>query len=116
MFYFGSRTGSSFFNGFAGFQKVQAPEAFGVDWKLPMQEAINLANITARTGIAATEVTRLPPGVADALTARGWTLRLTQNEASGLHGIRITETGFDAGADPRREGVAKLAPSTPREK
>jgi len=87
-----------------------------IDWKLPMQEAINLANITARSGVAATEVTRLPPGVADALTARGWTLRPTQNEASGLHGIRVTPQGFDAGADPRREGVAKSTPSTPRER
>lgn len=87
-----------------------------IDWKLPMQEAINLANITARTGVAATEVNRLPPGVADALTARGWTLRATQNEASGLHGIRITETGFDGGADPRREGVAKTTESRPRAK
>lgn len=87
-----------------------------IDWKLPMQEAINLANITARTGVAATEVQRLPPGVADALTARGWTLRPTQNEASGLHGIRITPQGYDAGADPRREGVARSVISLPREK
>lgn len=87
-----------------------------IDWKLPMQEAINLANITARTGVAGTEITRLPPGVADALTARGWTLRQTQNEASGLHGIRITPQGFDAGADPRREGVARTVISTPRAK
>ena len=87
-----------------------------IDWKLPVQDAINLANITARTGTAGTEITRLPPGVADALTARGWTLRQTQNEASGLHGIRITPQGFDAGADPRREGLAKSVPSTPRER
>jgi gamma-glutamyltranspeptidase/glutathione hydrolase len=78
-----------------------------IDWKLSPQEAVSLANITARTHVAAAEVQRLPPGMADALTARGWALRPTQFEASGLHVIRVTPTGFEGGADPRREGVAK---------
>lgn len=78
-----------------------------IDWKLPMQQAVDLPNITARTAIAPAETGRMAPGVADALTARGWTFRPSQLEASGLHGIRITPQGFDAGADSRREGVAK---------
>ena len=34
-FYYLCMQNYSLFNGFAGFQKVQAPEAFGIDWKLP---------------------------------------------------------------------------------
>lgn len=78
-----------------------------IDWNLSAQEAVNLANITARTNIAAAEVQRLPPGMADTLAARGWTLRPTQFEASGLHVIRVTPNGLEGAADPRREGVAR---------
>ncbi len=84
-----------------------------IDWNLPMQQAIDLPNITARTAIAPAETARMTPGVADALTARGWTFRPTQLESSGLHGIRITPTGFDGGADSRREGAAKTTASAP---
>jgi gamma-glutamyltranspeptidase / glutathione hydrolase len=84
-----------------------------IDWNLPMQQAIDLPNITARSAIAPAETGRMAPGVADALTARGWTFRPSQLEASGLHGIRITATGFDGGADSRREGVAKTTASVP---
>jgi len=35
-FYYLCLQNYTFLNGFAGFQKVQAPEAFGVDWKLPI--------------------------------------------------------------------------------
>lgn len=35
-FYYLCLQNYTLFNGFAGFQKVQAPEAFGVDWKLPI--------------------------------------------------------------------------------
>jgi gamma-glutamyltranspeptidase/glutathione hydrolase len=84
-----------------------------LDWNLPVQEAINYGNATARTEQIATEINRLPPGIADALTARGWTLQQTSlGEVSGIHAIRVRRDGtLEGGADPRREGiVARIAP------
>lgn len=77
-----------------------------LDWGLPVQDAINVGNATARTEAVAAEITRLPVGVAEALTARGWQLQQTSlGEVSGLHAIRVTPRGLEGGADPRREGV-----------
>ena len=53
------------------------------------------------------EVSKLPPGVADALTTRGYKLIDSTGEASGLHIVRAGPKGLEGGADPRREGVAK---------
>jgi gamma-glutamyltranspeptidase/glutathione hydrolase len=78
-----------------------------VDWDLPMQEAINLPNLTARSPQVRAETARMAPGLSEALTARGWLLQPSTQEASGLHGVRITAGGLDGGADPRREGVAR---------
>ena len=78
-----------------------------LDWNLPAQEAINYGNATARTADIATEITRLPPGIADALTARGWNLQQTSlGEVSGIQAIRVRSDGtLEGGADPRREGT-----------
>jgi gamma-glutamyltranspeptidase/glutathione hydrolase len=84
-----------------------------LDWNLPVQDAINVGNATARTEVVAAEVNRFPAGVADALTARGWRLEQTGlGEVSGLHAIRVRADGsLEGGADPRREGVvARIAP------
>lgn len=84
-----------------------------LDWNLPVQEAINVGNATARTETVAAEVNRFPAGVADALTARGWRLEQTGvGEVSGLHAIRVRPDGtLEGGADPRREGVVtRIAP------
>jgi len=84
-----------------------------LDWNLPVQEAINVGNATARTGVVAAEVNRLPAGVADTLTARGWRLEQTRlGEVSGLHAIRVRADGtLEGGADPRREGVVAHIPA-----
>jgi gamma-glutamyltranspeptidase/glutathione hydrolase len=77
-----------------------------LDWNLSVQQAIDYGNATARTADIGTEIDRLPPGIADALTARGWRLQQTSlGEVSGIHGIRVTPQGLQGGADPRREGV-----------
>lgn len=84
-----------------------------LDWNLPVQEAINVGNATARTETVAAEVNRFPAGIADALTARGWRLEQTGvGEVSGLHAIRVRSDGsLEGGADPRREGVVtRIAP------
>lgn len=79
-----------------------------IDWNLTMQQAIDLPNTTARAADIRVERQRMAPAVYDALGTRGWKLVPTgAQEASGLHGIRVTPQGLDGGADPRREGVAK---------
>ncbi len=79
-----------------------------LDWKLPMQAAINLPNVIAGGNFYAAEGDKFAPGVTEGLTARG--VKLSQGfgaEGSGLHGIEATPDGLRGGADPRREGVAK---------
>ncbi|MBL8546982.1 MAG: gamma-glutamyltransferase [Hyphomonadaceae bacterium] len=83
-----------------------------LDWNLPVQEAINVGNATARTETVAAEINRFPPGIAEALTARGWTLQQTSlGEVSGIHAIRVTPRGLEGGADPRREGAVGRVPA-----
>lgn len=81
-----------------------------IDWKLSMQQAIDTANVVAAGDVIRVEGDRFSQPVADELTKRGWTLRQNASEISGLHGIVVRPSGLEGGADPRREGVAKLAP------
>jgi gamma-glutamyltranspeptidase/glutathione hydrolase len=77
-----------------------------LDWNMPAQAAIDLSNATARDAPARIEEDRMPAGVIDALSRRGWTFRdVSGLEESGLHAIRVTPAGLQGGADPRREGV-----------
>jgi gamma-glutamyltranspeptidase/glutathione hydrolase len=79
-----------------------------LDWKLPVQEAINLPNLIAGGSFYAAEVDKFSPELTAGLEARG--IKLTSGfgaEGSGLHGIEVTPQGLRGGADPRREGVAK---------
>ena len=78
-----------------------------IDWKLPMQEALDLPNLIARGGDFYSEPGRFPPGVVDALRAKGVTFQAARGaEGSGLHGIMKVKNGLEGGADDRREGVA----------
>jgi gamma-glutamyltranspeptidase/glutathione hydrolase len=76
-----------------------------IDWGLPMQEAIALPNLVARGGAVSGEVARFPPGVIEALRARGLNVQPGAGEDSGLHGVFVARGRFEGGADPRREGV-----------
>jgi gamma-glutamyltranspeptidase/glutathione hydrolase len=77
-------------------------------WKLPLQQAIDLPNLIARGSDYYGEAPKLAPGVADALAARGVTVKSGRGEESGLHGIVIHPDGSTTGAaDPRREGTWK---------
>ncbi|WP_372783457.1 gamma-glutamyltransferase [Phenylobacterium sp.] len=79
-----------------------------LDWKLPMQEAISLPNLIGAGTFYASEPAKYPPGVVDALAAKGVKLQGGAfGEGSGLQGIEVTPNGLRGGADPRREGVAK---------
>ncbi|HTN41068.1 MAG TPA: gamma-glutamyltransferase, partial [Asticcacaulis sp.] len=77
-----------------------------LDWKLPMQTAINLPNVVARGNAIRVERARMEPVVWDGLVAMGYNLTATKGEESGLNGLRLQADGsFDGGSDPRREGV-----------
>jgi len=77
-----------------------------LDWKLPMQQAINLPNVVARGNSIRIERQRLEPAVWDALTQVGYTLTPLEGEESGLNGFILPGDGtVNGGSDPRREGV-----------
>jgi gamma-glutamyltranspeptidase/glutathione hydrolase len=80
-------------------------------WKLPLQQAIDLPNVIARGEEYYGEAPKLPPGVLEALAARGVVVKPGRGEESGLHGLVIAADGGVTGAaDPRREGVWKPLP------
>jgi len=79
-----------------------------LDWKLPVQDAIDLPNLIAGGSFYAAEADKFSPELKAGLEAKG--IKLTSGfgaEGSGLHGIELTPQGLRGGADPRREGVAK---------
>jgi len=77
-----------------------------LDWKMDMQSAIALPNLGSRGGPTEIETGTELAGVSAALKAMGHDVRAI-DMTSGLAGIRRTATGWEAGADPRREGVAR---------
>lgn len=83
-----------------------------LDWGQTPQQALSTGNAYARAAPASIERQRLPPGIADALEARGWAMRdMGATEDSGLHAILVTPQGLVGGADPRREGVVGALPA-----
>jgi len=77
-----------------------------LDWKLDMQAAIDLPNRGSRGGPTEIEKGTELDAVSGALKAMGHDVRAI-DMTSGLAGIRRTATGWEAGADPRREGAAR---------
>jgi gamma-glutamyltranspeptidase/glutathione hydrolase len=77
-----------------------------LDWKMDMQSAIDLPNFGSRNGPteveAGTELERLRAS----LSAMAHDVRMMEM-TSGLHAIRRARGGWEGGADPRREGVAR---------
>ncbi|MFK5979348.1 MAG: gamma-glutamyltransferase [Rhizobiaceae bacterium] len=75
-----------------------------LDWGMDVQAAISLPHLVNRFGTydleEGTNAERFKP----ALEAMGFKVRV-RGLNSGLHGIVITEHGFEGGADPRREGI-----------
>lgn len=79
-----------------------------VDWKLSLQQAIEQPNVVANSETIRIEAQRFPDPLAAALTARGWKLSPGGGEASGLNGMMMNGAVLEGGADPRREGEARL--------
>ena len=77
-----------------------------VDWELEMADAIGLPNLIARGAAFGGEVDRFSPAVIAGLRARRIDLRPGAGEDSGIHGVLFRHGRVEAGADPRREGVA----------
>ncbi len=77
-----------------------------IDWKLPIDQAIALPNIVARGDVVSIEK-GTDPAIVAALRAHGLNVKPDQGEESGLQGIVKVDGGFQGGADPRREGVAR---------
>ncbi len=77
-----------------------------VDWKLTMQQAIDLPNFGSRNGPTELEKGTSLESLQLPLQAMGHTVKVSEAN-SGLHGIIREKNGWAGGADPRREGVAR---------
>ena len=81
-------------------------------WGLSMQEAISLPNLVARGTTVGADTEMFSPELQAGLAAAGVQLRPNASENSGLQGGLWRRGaagvwGWDGGADPRREGVAR---------
>ena len=77
-----------------------------LDWKLDIQAAIDLPNVASRNEATELERGTSAETLAATLAAMGHPVRI-MDMTSGVHGIVRVKDGWNGGADPRREGVAK---------
>jgi len=82
-----------------------------LDWKQAPQAAVDTGNVVAANGTVRVESSRLPPGIAAGLAARGWTVQEIASEQSGLQAILVTPNGLVGGADSRRESAVRDIPA-----
>ena len=76
-----------------------------IDWRLPPAAAVSLGHVANRNGPTEVERGTDAEGYAEALRARGHTVRAIEM-TSGLSAVIRADGRWLAGADPRREGVA----------
>jgi gamma-glutamyltranspeptidase / glutathione hydrolase len=77
-----------------------------LDWNLSMQDAIALPRIINGNGPTELEAGTPLANEADALRDLGHQVQVRSHEG-GLTGVRRVGDGWEGGADPRRDGVAK---------
>ena len=80
-----------------------------LDWRIPLDQAVELPHLTASGPIVRGELDRLGEARTSALRAVGWTLEPTTMEASGLYGFAREEGQLVGADDSRRPGVARRA-------
>ena len=79
------------------------------DWGLTAQESVDFPNIIARGQIVKVEMlNEKGETIAKDLKQRGYLVKQTTGEHSGIHLIVVKENGLDGAADKRREGIVHL--------
>ena len=77
-----------------------------LDWNLPVSAAIALPRVINANGPTELEQGTPLAGLADGLRGLGHQVQVRVHEG-GLTGIRRVGDGWDGGADPRRDGIAR---------
>ena len=77
-----------------------------LDWNLPLSAAIALPRVINANGPTELEADTPLAGLAGGLRAMGHQVQVRVHEG-GLTGIRRVGDGWEGGADPRRDGVAR---------
>ena len=72
---------------------------------MDIQQSLSMPHLINRYGVYDLEKGTDAEAFERKLIAKGFNVR-PRTLNSGLHAIRITESGLEGGADPRREGIA----------
>jgi len=79
-----------------------------LSWGLPVQEAFDLPNLVAKGDGFGADTEKFSDDLKAGMAERGIVIQPNATENSGLHGILWRNGQWDAGADSRREGVARF--------
>ena len=83
-----------------------------LDWELTPQQAVDLPNVVARGNVVRIESERATPEFIEDMRSRGFEIKESAGENSGLSVIQRTQAGLLlGGVDPRREGVVASVPA-----
>jgi gamma-glutamyltranspeptidase/glutathione hydrolase len=77
-----------------------------LDWNLSVQDAFDLPRVANLTGTTELEDRGTMREMAERLRAMGHEVQVRRHEG-GLSGVRRLATGWDGGADRRRDGIAR---------
>ncbi len=84
-----------------------------LDWGMTAQQASDFPNLVARGKQVKVEISMEPgPAIAKDLRARGYDVKESSGENSGLHTIVVHPDSLEGSADSRREGIVRSIPPT----